>query len=83
MVVPMQVVQTEYLSLYQYGQLRGLSVNAIKLLIIQQRQIVQIYLQKPTFEGSTNQNIKLFNVLTVDLLFKKSAILYRYLDKYK
>lgn len=74
----MQVVRIVYLAFYQallqYGLLGGLSVNAIKPLIIQQRQIVQICLQKPTFEGSTSQNIKLFNVLTVDLLFKKTTI---------
>jgi len=62
----------------QYGLLiwGGLSANAQKPLVIQQRQIVPICLQKHTLEGSTSQNLKLFNVLPVDLLFKKTAILW-------
>jgi hypothetical protein len=62
----------------QYGILirGGLSANALKPLLIQQRQIVQICLEKPTLEGSTGYNFKLFNVLPVDLLFKKTAILW-------
>jgi hypothetical protein len=81
-VVPIHVVQTVYLALYQallqYSLLiwGGLSANALKPLSIQQRQIIRICLQKPTLEGSTRQNFKLLNVLPVDLLFKKIAILW-------
>ena len=77
MVVPIHVVRTVYLALYQallqYGLLiwGGLSADALKPLLIQQRQIVKICLKKPTLEGSTSQNFKLLNVLPVDLLLKK------------
>jgi len=78
MVVPIQVVRTVYLALFQYGLLiwGGLSANILKPLLIQQRQIVRICLQKPIVVGSTSQRFKLFNVLPVDLLFKKIAILW-------
>jgi len=59
----------------QYGLLiwGGLSANALRPLLNQQRQIVRICMQKPTVENSTSQNFKL---LPVDLLFKKTAILW-------
>lgn len=64
-VVPIHVVRTVYLALYQallqYGLLifsGGLSANALKPLLIQKRQIVRICLQKLTLEGSTSQNFK-------------------------
>lgn len=50
MVVLIQVIQTVYLALLQYGLLiwGGFSANALKPLLIQQRQVVRICLQKPT-----------------------------------
>jgi len=76
----MKVICTVYLALYQstiqYGLLiwGGLLANALKPLLIHQKQIVCICLHKSYLEASTITNSKLFNVLLVDLLLRNLLI---------
>jgi len=52
------------------------SENALKPLLLHQRQIVRLCLQKTNYVGLTSHNFKELNVLPVDLIFKKMAILW-------
>ncbi|KAL4126805.1 hypothetical protein QTP88_011014 [Uroleucon formosanum] len=89
-ILSVHVMRTVYLALYQaifqYGLLiwGGLSYNALKPLLLHQRQIVRVCLQKTNYVGSTGLNFKEFNVLPVDLVFKKMAIMWviKHLDKW-
>lgn len=89
-IVSVHVMRTVYLALYQaifqYGLLiwGGLSDNALKPLLLHQRQIVRICLQKTHYVGSTKHNFRELNVLPVDLLLKKMAILWviKHLDQW-
>jgi len=80
-IISVHVMQTVYLALYQaifqYGLLiwGGLSGNALKPLLLHQRQIVRVCLQKTNYVGSSGLNFKEFNVLPVDFVFKKMAIM--------
>lgn len=88
-IVSVHVMKTIYLALYhaifQYGLLiwRVLSDNALKPLLLHQHQIVRVCLQKTNYVGSTKHNFKELNVLPVDLLYKKMAILWvvKHLDQ--
>jgi len=89
-IISVHVMRTVYLALYQaifqYGLLiwGGLSDNALKPLLLHQRQIVRVCLQKTNYVGSTGLNFKEFNVLPVDFVFKKMAIMWvvKHLDQW-
>lgn len=51
----------------------GLNENALHPLITQQKQIVRICLKEGMLDSSSDDNFKTFNVLPVNLLFKKIA----------
>jgi len=71
-----------YLSLYQsilqYGMViwGGASINVLKPLRVQQNSLIRICLKKDNLIGSTSLNYIEFNVLPLELLYKKSAIMF-------
>jgi len=80
--LPVHTLRIIYLALYQailqYGLLvwGGTAKNALQPLVIQQRLIIRICLSKISLEGSTIENFKLFNVLSLEKLYKKIAIFF-------
>ncbi|KAL4131531.1 hypothetical protein QTP88_008826 [Uroleucon formosanum] len=89
-ILSVHVMRTVYLALYQaifqYGLLiwGELSDNALKPLLLHQRQIVRVCLQKTNYVGSTGLNFKEFSLLPVDFVFKKMAIMWviKHLDQW-
>jgi hypothetical protein len=77
-------MRTVYLSLYQaimqYGMViwDGASKTVLKLLRIQQNSITRIYLNKNNLIESTFFNYSEFNVLPLELLYKKIGIMFVY-----
>jgi len=56
----------------------GASINVLKPLRVQQNSLIRICLKKDNLIGSTLLNYIEFNVLSVELLYKKSALMFVY-----
>jgi hypothetical protein len=75
--LPVKVMRIIYLSLFQaishYDLLvwGGLNENAVRPLILFQRKIVRICSGRNDLLDSTGENVKLLNVLPIEIVYKK------------